>query len=226
MYGTIVGGGIFLKLIKPIPRIVFSDKMVIFHKDPNGNPRLRFQSVQGRKFKMYYTTARLKVHLAVRDANNRLIAIKDESLKLTQEEHALMSSAIMYTHEIDSDSPLAGLSHATLNHHVVKFSLVVQGDESKGFMTTYSGRTWNPEDVFFGHKFAVCYKPNLEDPEALGTFDAEKIHDIEECNYSKQTRETIRKMGRGSIDRKESFGDNDMYLVHTSPAVTESAFKN
>jgi hypothetical protein len=220
MFGTIVGGGIFLKLIKPIPRIVFSDKMVIFHKDADGNAKLRFRSVMADGFKMYYTSARLKVHLAVRDEHNRLISVRDAVLPLEQEDHSLMSSCTTYTHEINEKSELRGLISGSnkangLNYHVAKFSLIVQGDESQGFMTTYSGRTWDPEDVYFGHRFQNCYTPNPEDPEELGSFDAEKVHDIEICPHTHTTREQTqhRKGSEPHLMRKGSTENSDMYFT-------------
>ena len=212
LYATVIGGAMFLKLIKPIPRVVFSNKIVIFHKGVDKNPRLRFQSVLGKDFKMFYTSAVLKVHMAQRDLHGKLLALKDFKLPLTLDEHAVMSSSVIYTHDINSESPLVGLTRENIKQHVLKFSLVVQGDESKGFMTTYSGRTWDPEDVYFGHKFKSWYTPN-RDPDELGTFDASKIHEIEECAESTSTRDMIKRSGRNSISRRVSTEDNDMYMM-------------
>ena len=43
---SVVGGGIFLKLIKPIPRIVFSDKICIFQKSTGAYPTKLFSCYQ------------------------------------------------------------------------------------------------------------------------------------------------------------------------------------
>ena len=136
--------------------------------------------------------------------------MKTVPLTLIEDEHGMLSSASSYTHVIDSNSPLTGLTSANITEHVAKFSLIVQGDESMGFMTTYSGRTWTAKDVFYGHTFKNCYKANPEDPEGLGTYEADKIHDIEACNKTAATRRSFQ---LGELTKQASkTSDASMYF--------------
>ena len=92
-----------------------------------------------KKFQMYYTTSRLKVHLIIRNEAGKSVGLKTVPLSLIEDEHGMLSSATAYTHVIDGSSPLSGLTSANVTEHVAKFSLIVQGDESMGFATTYVG---------------------------------------------------------------------------------------
>lgn len=180
IFTSIVGGGIFLKIVRPVPRIAFSKFMCIAATKGN-KPRLQFRAVMGEGFRLYYTRAQMEVHMILRDAKtNSIIGLKNETLKLEFEEHNFVSVAAIFTHTIDETSALFGLDHTTLPQYVQKVSFVMQGDESRGFMTLYSGRTWGAHEILFNHQFSSLFVRNEDDSNgSLGSIDASLLHNVE-----------------------------------------------
>jgi hypothetical protein len=48
----------------------------------------------------------MQVHMIIRDAADRIVGLKTETLKLVTEEHGFMSVQAVFTHNIDKSSPL------------------------------------------------------------------------------------------------------------------------
>lgn len=160
VYIALAGGGIFMKMLHPIPQVMIADKVVIYDEIVGSASRkvLAIRVVLGKGYKLFNTLATLELQFPVRDRiGGSVIGSNVELLKLEHSEYACHLSMSTYIHVIDQSSPLYGADAVVLPVVMQSLFFLLRGNDAMSFNTVQAGRFWVPEDVHHDHKFVQIF---------------------------------------------------------------------
>ena len=148
---SLMTGLIFARFSRPNARLLFADNPVI--SDHEGQPSLMVRLANERHDIIANATARLWVF---KDTVSKegLPFRRFHELALTRNESPALALSWTLFHILDEQSPIHGLDADGLAAAKVAFVVVVSGYDIVAAQTVHARKTYDHEDVRFGHRYA------------------------------------------------------------------------
>jgi inward rectifier potassium channel len=149
---AIVTGVTFSKFSRPTARVLFSDKLVVSHRD--GEPHLLFRMANWRHNQVVEANLRVIVLVTKTTREGDMMRIPVE-VPLVRKSTALFSLTWTAMHRIDEQSPFYGPDALERLKAVnAEIFLSLNGLDATIAQTIYAGRRYVPEDIVWHARYA------------------------------------------------------------------------
>jgi inward rectifier potassium channel len=173
-------GLMFAKASRPHSSVVFSRNVLV--TTMNGKRVLMFRAGNARGNEVVEASLNLAVlQDEVSPEGHHLRRIRD--LRLVRDRSPVFMLSWTVIHELDGDSPLAGVDWSAPEKHISNFVVTMMGHDATYGTTTHARHTYFPEDVLLDRRF-VDVMSQLSDGRLLMDYD--KFHDTEPSLADKQ----------------------------------------
>ncbi len=163
-------GIMFAKASRPQASVLFSRPMVISQR--HGKPTLMFRVGNARGNEVVEAAINVSVLCdEVSPEGHHLRRMHD--LRLVRDRSPFFTLSWLVMHEIDEDSPLAGVDWAKPDA-VILFAVTMRGHDATYGQTTFARRIYEPGDVQVGHRFVDVIS---ETPDGQMIIDFTHFHD-------------------------------------------------
>ena len=156
---ALVTGLCFAKFTRPQARVTFSGPVVIQRR--NSRPALSFRMANERNSRIV-------------DAHCQLYVLVDEvtsegeemrrfyPLHLERDRSPIFLLTWSVFHYLDGNSPLAGITEATVSQRMVALIAIVMGTDEGFVQNVYAQHHYSPDDMRFGHRFVDLIGGQME----------------------------------------------------------------
>jgi inward rectifier potassium channel len=165
-------GLVFAKFSQSSARIVFTSKAAI--GPMNGVPTLMIRLGNERKSRIMEAQLRVVVVQTERTAEG-MVFYRMKDLPLTRDRSPAMSRSWTVLHPITDQSPLHGLTPASLKALEAEIMVTVVGTDDTSLQPVHAQKTYPDQDVVWGARHADILH---EEPDGSLTLDLRRFHDL------------------------------------------------
>jgi inward rectifier potassium channel len=149
-FTAILTGLTFVRFSRPRSKFVIADNIVVAQY--NGKPTLMLRIGNGRPGLMANVNVSLNVLLSETTLEG-VVFRHSHALKLIRSNLPILPLAWTLMHEIDAESPLAGLDEAALKEGDARFFLSIEARDPSLSAVVYGMRNFSPTQVAFGMRY-------------------------------------------------------------------------
>jgi inward rectifier potassium channel len=151
---ALITGVVFARFSTPTARVIFSKVAII--ADHDGKRTLQFRMGNAR------TTAIVEATIRVYVTRNETLANGEQhrriyDLPMRRSTSPIFSLSWVVYHEIDDNSPLAGMTAEDLAARGMNIVVTFQGIDDRLAATVHTRYAYNPQDVRFDHRFVDIF---------------------------------------------------------------------
>ena len=166
---ALMTGLIFTRFSKPQSKVIFSRNAVIRKFD--GIPCLMFRIANERQNNI--TDARVRVYLVMQDLKTGFREFYD--LKLERDYSPIFALSWTIAHDIDSTSPLFGLSDEDLKRRTAEIMVTFSGTDTTLSQEMYAKSSYLTDEILKEHDFVDVIKRN---PDTSVSLMLEHFHSV------------------------------------------------